>query len=295
MKFHLHILLNRSPLEKTWVRSPEERVFLQQASDSYDLAQEFISRTENLSHTIHVVEETSKSSLELALKKEHSIVLNLCVGIELDGLPGPSTTMFLERLGIPFLGPSSLFQTRTFDKIKLKQILTDQQIATPKYWFMTPRCDISVFGDANYPLRLRPADSLAPVGRNGMDLVVFNMEDFSAALKKLRTYFPLVLVEEHNTNTCDFWFLVTNHQGSHFGKLIGQTESSKDATNLALRAYGALGGKGHAVVQVAQDHDNGQYCVRDVITNNALLWAYRILGKESVIKYLNQGLQALAQ
>lgn len=295
MKFHLHVLLNRVPLEKTWVRSPEERVFLQQANDSFKLAQEFISRTENLDHTIHVVEETTREHLTILLKNPHSIVLNLCVGIELDGLAGPSVTMFLEKLDVPFLGPSSSFQTKTFDKIKMKETLTTGGINTPKYWIVTPRTENSVFETVKYPTRLRPADSLAPVGRNGMDLIVFNYQDFSKALRKLQTYFPLVLVEEHVTNAHDYWFLITNHANSHSGKLVGQTEECKGATDLALLAYNSFDGRGHAVVQVSKDVETGFFCVRDVITNNALLWAYRILGKDQVIKYLNQGLQNLAQ
>ena len=289
MTFYLYVLVNRVPLETTWMRSPEERAFSGQTAEALKLAQELIELYNIEEYTICEVERMTYEQILTMVKNRAGAILNLCIGIDLDGLAGPGLTLFLENNGIPYFGPSSLFQTHCYDKWRMMNSLEMNRIKVPNHWFLHHSSDINIDKEI-YPLRLRPADSLAPVGLRGTDLVVFDFERYKQAVINLRANFPLILVEEHDTNVKDFWFLVSGVFRKE-GEIILNIGKDDIARNLALAAYCALGGDGHAMIQVSYREDSGEYYVKDAIANNALILARRMMDKKTLLDYVVRGLK----
>lgn len=101
------------------------------------------------------------------------LVVNLCDGDELNGVPGLSVIDALERAGLPYTGSDRAFYDITTSKIVMKQAFDAAGVPTPPWSIVQPRQREwrSAFRTPGCPLIVKPAVSAGSLGI-GIDSVV---------------------------------------------------------------------------------------------------------------------------
>jgi len=228
------------------------------------------------------------------------VVLNLCDGADVDGVPGPGVTRYLEEKGIPYCGCDYLFMEGTTGKYSMKEQFVRDGVSTARFVLVTPdkplkREDVIYM---QFPLFVKAEDSYGSIGLS-MDSVCNTFEECEIQVKKMQETFKSILVEEF-IHGAEFSLLVIGD--SRFSdsqlevfppaqrvfdsnippaerflsyKLVWEdggvayrydsVEKDVDLLmDLARRAYNSVGGNGFGRIDVRRRDDTNEYFVLEV-------------------------------
>jgi len=116
-----------------------------------------------------------------------SIVINLCDGDELNGLPGVSVIDALEKNNIIYTGSDDFFYTVTTSKIPMKEAFDRHKVPTPAWRVIhNGHTDVSsLFKIIGQVLIVKPAISAGSMGLTVKN-VVSNAEEFTSIIDDMR-------------------------------------------------------------------------------------------------------------
>jgi len=125
------------------------------------------------------------------------VVLNLCDGADVDGVPGPGVTRYLEEQGIPYFGCDYLFMEGTTSKYSMKEQFVRDGVSTASFVQVTAENPLKRENmlHMQYPLFVKASDSYGSIGLS-TDSVCHNFEQCEAQVKKMQETFDSILVEE---------------------------------------------------------------------------------------------------
>ena len=116
-----------------------------------------------------------------------SIVINLCDGDELNGLPGVSVIDALEKNNLIYTGSDDFFYTVTTSKIPMKEAFDRHKVPTPAWRVIhNGHTDVSsLFKHIGQVLIVKPAISAGSMGLTVKN-VVSNAEEFTSIVDDMR-------------------------------------------------------------------------------------------------------------
>lgn len=193
--FRVHVLIPNFVTEEE-VRSEMERISHNYGKKEY--LEEIIAMFDEIDYdaVLHLVRMSDYK--EVINQIPHGeIVFNLCDGADVDGVPGPGVTRYLEEKGIPYFGCDYVFMEATTSKYTMKEKFIEDGVSTAKFVLVTSekplkREDLKCM---QFPLFVKAADSYGSIGLS-KDSVCHNFEQCEAQVKKMQEIFDNVLVEE---------------------------------------------------------------------------------------------------
>ncbi|KAJ3085195.1 hypothetical protein HK102_000223 [Quaeritorhiza haematococci] len=127
------------------------------------------------------------------------LIMNLCDGSDIDGVPGPSVAAYLESRKHPnVVGCDSLFIQNTLTKNGMKKIFVDNLVSCPVGFACTKQTDLEteVYERAMvYPLFVKVSDSYGSVGLEDSS-VCHDLEQLKTRCQFLLQQFDNLTVEE---------------------------------------------------------------------------------------------------
>lgn len=136
--------------------------------------------------TIDNIVESVLKVKENELKK--NIVLNLCDGDELNGVPGISAIIALNNNNIIFTGADEYFYHVTTSKVDMKKAFDTFALPTSPWLEISKTIPEDIFEQIGETIIVKPAVSAGSMGL-GIDNVVSNMDQLKLAVKKLKKGF----------------------------------------------------------------------------------------------------------
>ncbi len=185
--------LKNKDLYKVWVFAP----FLETIDDNlecyYDYTQSIAEYTKVFAENdcdwewINITPNNLEADINNV--KQHSIkkniVLNLCDGDELNGIPGISVIHTLEKNNIIYTGADVYFYDITTSKISMKRAFDRDGVSTPKWVLLNGKVNKNIMDKLGDTVIVKPAVSAGSMGL-GIKNVVSNsreMEDVVADIK----------------------------------------------------------------------------------------------------------------
>ncbi len=118
--------------------------------------------------------------------RKTAIVINLCDGDELNGIPGISVIHTLERFGLVFTGANQHFFEITTSKIPMKEAFMHDRVPTPSWKVIeTTGPGASLFEEVGDVLIVKPAVSAGSLGIS-IKSVVSNEVEYSAVMNDIQ-------------------------------------------------------------------------------------------------------------
>jgi D-alanine-D-alanine ligase-like ATP-grasp enzyme len=228
------------------------------------------------------------------------VILNLCDGSDVDGVPGPGVSRYLEEKGIPYFGCDYVFTESTTSKQLMKLKFQEKDVSTAKFTVITkdkPLTRESV-QHMTYPLFVKACDSYGSIGLTS-DSVVHTFEDLQKQVGIMQQTFSSVLVEEF-IDGAEYSLLVIGdsrfpdselevfppaqrvfdervpekerflsyklvwEEGGIGYKYASVEKDSELLMDLAKRAYDSVGGNGYGRIDVRRRDSTNDYFVLEV-------------------------------
>ena len=196
--FKIHNYLNFFNKKiRVWVMSP----FIQSVDENIDYYYDFTQSIEEYTRVFNTLEldwvwlpvsidnfETAISTIEQIANEENvvPIILNLCDGDEVNGTPGVSVILELEKRNIIYTGANEFFYNITTSKIPMKKAF-DMALVPHASWISLHNKDVSfdeVAKITGLPFIVKPAVSGGSMGV-GINNVVETEEEFNAVINSL--------------------------------------------------------------------------------------------------------------
>ncbi len=159
------------------------------------IAKDVSQALENLGYDVTLF-ELNRKSLGLLSNIKTDLIFNLLEGF--DDIPNtfPQITMYLEALGIPITGATSLAGQLTIDKARTKDYLVKNRIPTPNYQLFINDSE-SLKYNLRYPLITKPNSLDSSLGIT-QDSVVKNFTELRDRILFIKdTYKDATLAEEY--------------------------------------------------------------------------------------------------
>jgi len=127
-----------------------------------------------------------------------AIILNLCDGADVDGVPGSGVSRYLEDQGIPYCGCDYLFTENTTRKYDMKEMFISKGVQTALFVIVTKDKPLTreAVQHMKYPLFVKASDSYGSIGLS-TDSVVHSFEECVIQVGVMQKTFKTVLVEEY--------------------------------------------------------------------------------------------------
>ena len=137
--------------------------------------------------TMHTIEDVVQQIKNHETSKT-SIVINLCDGDELNGIPGVSVIDTLERNNLIFTGSNDFFYEITTSKIPMKEAFDKHQVPTPAWKVIQGDTDdfSSMFEQVGDVLIVKPAISAGSLGLSIKNVVTTEAE-FSSIVGEMQS------------------------------------------------------------------------------------------------------------
>ncbi|KAJ3157036.1 hypothetical protein HDU89_002446 [Geranomyces variabilis] len=195
----LHLLVPDVVREDVVVRSAAEK--LTHNSEKEDYIQELKQLATDLQFdpVIHLMrlDETEKELKNVPIDE---LVMNVCDGSDIDGVPGPSVAAYLESHNYQnVVGCDSLFINNTLTKNGMKELFRENLVSTPPGFALTKDMDLAKLIDEwgmTYPLFVKVSDSYGSVGLDDSS-VCHDFEQVSTKCADLFKEFENLTVEEY--------------------------------------------------------------------------------------------------
>jgi len=126
-----------------------------------------------------------------------AIILALCDGSDVDGVPGPSVTRYLEERGIAYFGCDDVFMVNTTNKSEMKDKFIANNVSTAKFVYVTPASPITrqSITHMTFPLFVKASDSYGSMGLS-KDSVCHTFEECEKQIRVMQESFENIIVEE---------------------------------------------------------------------------------------------------
>jgi len=232
-----------------------------------------------------------------------AIILALCDGSDVDGVPGPSVTRYLEEKGIPYYGCDDVFMVNTTKKSEMKEMFIANNVATAKFVYVTPNSPLTreSMKHMTFPLFVKASDSYGSIGLS-KDSVCHTFEECEKQVQVMQHTFENVIVEEF-IDGAEYSLLVIGDSrfpdsqeevfppaervfdddipqderflsyhlvwelGGEKYKYAAVTKDSDLLMDLAKRAYDCVGGNGFGRIDVRRRDATNEYFVLEVNAN----------------------------
>jgi len=230
-------------------------------------------------------------------------ILNLCDGSDVDGVPGPGVSKYLEEKGIPYFGCDYVFMEATSRKYDMKEKFILNGVSTANFVIISNEKPLTREGvkHMNFPLFVKASDSYGSIGLSN-DSVVHTFEQLQNQVKKMQEIFESVLVEEF-IHGAEFSLLIIGdsrfsdsqmevfppaqrvfdanippeerflsyklvwEEGAQAYKYAAVERDSDLLMDLARRAYDSVGGNGFGRIDVRRRDVTNEYFVLEVNAN----------------------------
>lgn len=120
----------------------------------------------------------------LSREPEKNMVINLCDGDELVGVPGISVVNALENANLVYTGADAFFYHITTSKINMKRALDAQSVSNAKWLPVDSSISEMAFNEIGSPVIIKPAVSAGSMGISVKN-VVPNFSQFQLALLEI--------------------------------------------------------------------------------------------------------------
>jgi D-alanine-D-alanine ligase len=124
------------------------------------------------------------------------VMFNVCERINNSSLLEPHAAAILDCLGIPYTGSNPLTLALCIDKVKVKKILEQHGLPTPKFDYVFQR-DEAIREDLRYPLMVKLANTDNSIGISNNSVVTSLKELKDQVNSLLKQYNRPVLIEEY--------------------------------------------------------------------------------------------------
>ncbi|KAI9100431.1 hypothetical protein DFS34DRAFT_592328 [Phlyctochytrium arcticum] len=195
----LHILVPDVVQDDVAVRSAAEK--LTHNSEKEDYIQELRTLAEELEFVpdIHLMRLTGIEA-EIDQIPIDDLIMNVCDGCDIDGVPGPSVAAYLEKKNFPnVVGCDSIFINNTLTKNGMKELFRESLVSTPPGIAVTKDTDLAKEIEAwgmVYPLFVKVSDSYGSVGLDDSS-VCHDLEQVQNKCKELLEDFENLTLEEY--------------------------------------------------------------------------------------------------
>ncbi|TPX58080.1 D-alanine---D-alanine ligase [Powellomyces hirtus] len=195
----LHLLVPDVVREDVAVRSAAEK--LTHNSEKEDYIQELKTLATDLQFdpVIHLM-HLSGIEAEIQTIPSDELIMNVCDGSDIDGVPGPSVAAYLEAQNYPnVVGCDSLFINNTLTKNGMKELFRQNLVSTPPGFALTKDSDLAKLIDdwgMVYPLFIKVSDSYGSVGIDDSS-VCHDFEQVQTKCAELFKEFENLTVEEY--------------------------------------------------------------------------------------------------
>ncbi len=135
--------------------------------------------------TLHTIEDVV-TRIKNNSSSKIPLVINLCDGDEMNGIPGVSVIHALEKNDLIYTGSNDLFYQITTSKIPMKEAFDTSQVPTPPWKILHNKPDTTnLFKDLGDMLIVKPAISAGSLGLT-IKNVVSNESEFDAILNDMQ-------------------------------------------------------------------------------------------------------------
>ncbi|KAJ3189813.1 hypothetical protein HDU85_000097 [Gaertneriomyces sp. JEL0708] len=195
----LHILVPDVVQDDVAVRSAAEK--LTHNSEKEDYIQELgtLARDLNFEPVIHLM-RLSNIEAEIDDIPSEDLIMNVCDGSDIDGVPGPSVAAYLEKKNCSnVVGCDSIFIEKTLTKNGMKELFREHLVSTPPGFALTKKDNLAALTEEwgmTYPLFIKVSDSYGSVGLDDSS-VCHTVEDAQRKCDELFKEFENLTVEEY--------------------------------------------------------------------------------------------------
>jgi len=197
------------------------------------------------------------------------------------------TPHLLDKLGIPYTGPNAQNCVTAYNKYLTKKILQDLEVPTPRFALVDNPKDIQIADNLSFPLLVKPVMGGSSLGIEGENLVFrkdscqiicsnlinnfdrpviieefLNGREFTVAILGNDPPKALPILEFINFSNGDYHFrsftskmILSKYEKKSCPALISKQQGN-EITDLALRAYHALGCRDYARIDIRWDENN---------------------------------------
>ncbi|KAJ3123330.1 hypothetical protein HK098_002021 [Nowakowskiella sp. JEL0407] len=197
----LHILIPDVITDDAVVRSQDERATHNSEKEDYIVELSTLATDLFFQPVIHRLTISNFGEFISTIPKLE-LVLNLCDGSDIDGVPGPSVAEYLEtNKFMNVIGCDSLFIKNTTTKVGMKKIFVDNLVACPPGFPVTKQTvtelqtNIESWGMV-YPLFVKISDSYGSIGLDEGS-VCHDFEQLQIKCLALLEKFENIVVEEY--------------------------------------------------------------------------------------------------
>ncbi|KAJ1565410.1 hypothetical protein HK096_002949 [Nowakowskiella sp. JEL0078] len=197
----IHILIPDVITDDQLVRSQDERATHNSEKEDYILELAALATDLAFHPIIHrmsiINHEAEISSIPL-----HELIMNLCDGSDIDGVPGPCVARFLEDGKYPnVIGCDLLFINNTTTKVGMKKIFIDNLVSCSPGFSVTKESLDGLDGlvdswGMTYPLFVKISDSYGSIGLDDSSVCHDNIQLRSKCVELLEK-FENIIVEEY--------------------------------------------------------------------------------------------------
>ncbi|KAJ3042362.1 hypothetical protein HDV00_007496 [Rhizophlyctis rosea] len=194
----LHMLVPDVIDPGTAVRSADEQMTHNSEKEDYINELSTMATALEFQPRVHRMKMANIHEICDTLPKEE-LVMNLCDGSDIDGVPGPSVAAYLEKLEHPnVVGCDSLFINNTTTKNGMKEIFRAHLVSTPPGFGVSRETDIAKEVESwgmVYPLFVKISDSYGSVGLDD-NSVCHDLAGLMSKCEELLRQYPNLTVEE---------------------------------------------------------------------------------------------------
>jgi len=256
----------------------------------------------NMDTALHLVRITDYKEV-IDKIPEGAIILALCDGSDVDGVPGPSVTRYLEEKGIAYFGCDDIFMVNTTNKSEMKDKFIANNVSTAKFVYVTPTSPITrqSIKHMTFPLFVKASDSYGSMGLS-KDSVCHTFEECEKQIRVMQESFENIIVEEF-IDGAEYSLLIIGDSrfpdsqeeifppaervfdeeipederflsyrlvwelGGENYKYAAVQKDSEVLMDLAKRAYDSVGGNGFGRIDVRRRDATNEYFVLEVNAN----------------------------
>lgn len=162
--------------------------------DLFSTSSEIISAIKNKGFASSIM-NADDNLIKNIKQKKYDVIFNICERFNDNSDFEPHIAAMLELSGVPFTGSSHSTLTVCNDKLRSKEILTSNNILTPKYQLFSS-VNHKLDSELNFPLIVKPRQQENSIGIN-KDSVVNDKESLRKVIRKvMEKYGKEALVEE---------------------------------------------------------------------------------------------------
>ncbi|KAI8820760.1 uncharacterized protein EV422DRAFT_530069 [Fimicolochytrium jonesii] len=195
----LHMLVPDVVQEDVVVRSAAEKMTHNSEKEDYIQELKTLATEIGFEPVVHLL-QLGNIEREIDLIDLEELIMNVCDGSDIDGVPGPSVAAYLEKKNYAnVVGCDSIFINNTLTKNGMKELFRENLVSTPPGFALTKDSDLPKLIDdwgMVYPLFVKVSDSYGSVGIDDSS-VCHDFDQVKAKTDELLKEFENLTIEEY--------------------------------------------------------------------------------------------------